>query len=539
MMFFGRLSLLSKIVLSSFPMLIAATAISFSFYHTSSAKDDEATRALAMVDSVTTAELQMVLMSEGLRGYLLNPSDTNELKRKKQADEDFGKEMERLSGLVQDNPEIQELGKEMAELDAGELDKAENHVADLIQKNTAEAQAYFAETYKPIRERQNANFQQLKKMVYAKSEKIMSEMHERKVNQALMLIFFLLTSVFAGVGMSVWISWRSVQKINHQIEALQAASQTLMNSSGEMEVASTELSAATQEQAASIQETSASAAEISSMASRASENAVGAAQSTSAAGEEVERGKQLVGHMIEAVGQISDSNHRIMTQVNESNVRFSEIVKVIEEIDVKTRVINDIVFQTKLLSFNASVEAARAGEHGKGFAVVAEEVGNLAAMSGNAAKEISGLLSTSIAKVNEIVNETKGKVEGMIAEGQEKVEVGTRVAMQCEEIFSHIVQTISSVKQLTGEISSASREQSQGVEEITRAITELDQVTQKNAATSTMVAQAAQSVAAQSDVIRSSLMAVAAAVQGGGSAPTSTVTESDSDHMTSLTRRAA
>lgn len=539
MNFFGRLSLLGKIVLSSLPMLIAATAISFSFYRASSSKDEEAGRAIAMVDSVTTAELQMVLMSEGLRGYLLNPSDTSELKRKKQADEDFGKEMERLSELVHDNPEIQELGKEMAELDAGELDKAENHVADLIQKNTAEAQAYFAETYKPIRERQNANFQQLKKMVYAKSEKIMSEMHERKVHQALMLIFFLLTSVFAGVGMSIWISRRSVQKINHQIDALQAASQALMNSSGEMEVASTELSAATQEQAASIQETSASAAEISSMASRASENAVGAAQSTSTAGEEVERGKQLVGHMIEAVGQISDSNHRIMTQVNESNVRFSEIVKVIEEIDVKTRVINDIVFQTKLLSFNASVEAARAGEHGKGFAVVAEEVGNLAAMSGNAAKEISGLLSTSIAKVNEIVNETKGKVEVMIAEGQEKVEVGTRVAMQCEEIFSHIVQTISSVKQLTGEISSASREQSQGVEEITRAITELDQVTQKNAATSTMVAQAAQSVAAQSNVIQSSLMAMAAAVQGGGSPSPTPVLETDSGPVTSFNRRAA
>jgi methyl-accepting chemotaxis protein len=78
-----------------------------------------------------------------------------------------------------------------------------------------------------------------------------------------------------------------------------------------------------------------------------------------------------------------------MNQINYSNEQMSEIVKVIQEIETKTKVINDIVFQTKLLSFNASVEAARAGEQGKGFAVVAEEVGNLAQMSGNAAKEIS------------------------------------------------------------------------------------------------------------------------------------------------------
>ena len=72
----------------------------------------------------------------------------------------------------------------------------------------------------------------------------------------------------------------------------------------------------------------------------------------------------------------------------------------ISEIGNKTKVINDIVFQTKLLSFNASVEAARAGEHGKGFSVVAEEVGNLAHMSGNSAKEITQLLESSINRVN-------------------------------------------------------------------------------------------------------------------------------------------
>jgi methyl-accepting chemotaxis protein len=89
--------------------------------------------------------------------------------------------------------------------------------------------------------------------------------------------------------------------------------------------------------------------------------------------------------------------------MNKSNDEISSIVKVIAEIGDKTKVINDIVFQTKLLSFNASVEAARAGEQGKGFAVVAEEVGNLATMSGKAAEEISSMLGDSMGKVELIV----------------------------------------------------------------------------------------------------------------------------------------
>ena len=79
-----------------------------------------------------------------------------------------------------------------------------------------------------------------------------------------------------------------------------------------------------------------------------------------------------------------------------------EILGYIKSIEEKTKVINDIVFQTKLLSFNASVEAARAGEQGKGFAVVAEEVGNLATMSGTSAEEISKLLESSISHIESI-----------------------------------------------------------------------------------------------------------------------------------------
>jgi hypothetical protein len=110
-----------------------------------------------------------------------------------------------------------------------------------------------------------------------------------------------------------------------------------------------------------------------------------------------------------AIMEIQETNKKLVDDVLEGNRKISEIVELVKEIGNKTKVINDIVFQTKLLSFNASVEAARAGEHGKGFAVVAEEVGNLASMSGQASKEISALLenlNTDSTQFNKIASPT-------------------------------------------------------------------------------------------------------------------------------------
>lgn len=94
--------------------------------------------------------------------------------------------------------------------------------------------------------------------------------------------------------------------------------------------------------------------------------------------------------------EIDSSNKELVKEIERNNTELTKITNMISEINEKTQVINDIVFQTKLLSFNASVEVVRAGEHGKGFAVVAEEVGNLASMSGKASLDISEMLETSI-----------------------------------------------------------------------------------------------------------------------------------------------
>lgn len=287
--------------------------------------------------------------------------------------------------------------------------------------------------------------------------------------------------------------------INAIAYSLKTSAEEVSSAASQIASSSVELSQATTEQAASLQETSSSIEEINSMISA---NTVSAQQSTQYSAQSLksaEKGKEVVAQMMDAMTTINDSNNQIMTQLDESNKEIENIVKLIGEIGAKTKVINDIVFQTKLLSFNASVEAARAGEHGKGFSVVAEEVGNLASMSGGAAVEISKMLEGSINRVNEIAKNQRERVGKLIQEGKVSIETGTKVALQCEEVLEEIVTIAGNVSHSVAEIAMASQEQAQGVQEVTKAIAQLDQVTQENTANAADSANASSSLSKQAE----------------------------------------
>jgi methyl-accepting chemotaxis protein len=185
--------------------------------------------------------------------------------------------------------------------------------------------------------------------------------------------------------------------------------------------------------------------------------------------------------MQSSMNQIQSSVQDIFTEFETNNKQIREIVQVISEIGEKTKVINDIVFQTKLLSFNASVEAARAGEHGKGFAVVAEEVGNLAQMSGRSAKEISDMLESGIKKVHEIVDQSNQRVSRLMESGKSKISEGFEQSRTCGEKIDDIVSNIGKVDHMTTDLNSAVVEQTNGTTEISKAVQLFSQSTEQNA----------------------------------------------------------
>ncbi len=248
-----------------------------------------------------------------------------------------------------------------------------------------------------------------------------------------------------------------------------AVAATLGESAAQVTAAATHVSRSSQslanganEQAASIEETGASLEEMAGMTKRNAENAVGANELARDARRAADAGANDMQAMSTA-----------MTEIKASSDDIAKIIKTIDE----------IAFQTNILALNAAVEAARAGEAGAGFAVVADEVRNLAQRSAQAARETAGKIEDSIAKTAQGVLLT-GKVAKSLAE---------------------IVDKVRQVDQLVSEVTTASREQSQGVEQITAAVAQMDKVVQGNAANAEEGAAAAEELNSQASMLKNAL----------------------------------
>ncbi|HLH96282.1 MAG TPA: methyl-accepting chemotaxis protein [Xanthobacteraceae bacterium] len=231
----------------------------------------------------------------------------------------------------------------------------------------------------------------------------------------------------------------AVARLRETVEAIVAAASEVAGASAEISTSTTNLSQRTEEQAASLEETSASMQEISATVRRNAENAVQADHLTSGSREVANRGGQVVAKAVTAMARIEESSRKI-----------SDIIGVIDE----------IARQTNLLALNAAVEAARAGDAGRGFAVVASEVRSLAQRSAQAAKDIKDLIINSSGEVQEGV--------GLVNEA------GTSLA--------EIMASIKQVADIVAEIAAASQSQSSGIDQINRALTQMDEVTQQNSA---------------------------------------------------------
>ncbi|MFP4294925.1 MAG: methyl-accepting chemotaxis protein [Halothiobacillaceae bacterium] len=248
----------------------------------------------------------------------------------------------------------------------------------------------------------------------------------------------------------------TVDKLKSLIGQIKESVDTINTAAKEISSGNTDLSQRTEEQASSLEQTASSMEELTSTVKQNAENARQANQLASSASEVAAEGGSKVRQAVSKMHELTESSEKI-----------SGIISVID----------GIAFQTNILALNAAVEAARAGEQGRGFAVVAGEVRNLAQRSAAAAKEIQALIT---------------------ADG-EIVAHGSKLVEEAGGIMGDIVNEVRRVTDLMAEISAASDEQSQGIEQVNQAVTQMDEVTQQNAALVEEAAAAAESLEEQSE----------------------------------------
>ncbi len=298
----------------------------------------------------------------------------------------------------------------------------------------------------------------------AKMEKQISSADHTMTLMALAAIVF-------GILLSFFIIRGITKVLNHAIDGLNEGAAEVASASEQVAQSSQSLAEGSCQQAAGIEETSSSLEEVSSMTKLNADNA------------------RQANSLMQATTDETGKANASMVELTKS---MAEISKASEETSKIIKTIDEIAFQTNLLALNAAVEAARAGEAGAGFAVVADEVRNLALRAAEAARNTSEMIEDTVKKVMD----------------------GSGLVTRTHEAFTQVAGSAKKVAELVGEITVASNEQAQGIEQVNVAVSEMDKVVQHNAASSEEFASASEELNGQARQMKGMVGELAALVGG-------------------------
>jgi hypothetical protein len=297
---------------------------------------------------------------------------------------------------------------------------------------------------------------------------------------------FAVVLIVAGIVVTVTIRRSVVLPVRTAVSELNGSAAKVFDASRQVSHSAQSLSGGATQQAASLEETSASLEEMASMTRQNAQNSQQAAALTGDVERLITRANDALGEMVTSMHAIKDSSNRV-----------AKIIKTIDE----------IAFQTNILALNAAVEAARAGEAGMGFAVVADEVRALAQRSAQAARDTAGLIEESIARSNE---------------GHDNV---TKVTAAITSVTAAAVQ----LKQLIDEVSTATGQQAQGIQQVSQAITHIERVTQTTAASAEESAAASEELTSQAEYTLRVVAGLSGMVGRAGDQPGAGAEEADQE----------
>lgn len=295
----------------------------------------------------------------------------------------------------------------------------------------------------------------------------------------------IITIILGFVGI-FYIKFHVLNKINTSMAKLKEQVDSTLVASHKLHRTNAQLNLTTSTQVSSVSETVAAISEMKAMSRSTAMNSQEGLKAVEMMNIRAESGEQRMKQLMSSVQRLDDNLRHIRASATstqqDTSAKLGQIIDILEDVEKKTDVINDIVLKTQLLSFNASIEASRAGSQGKGFVLVAQEVGNLARTTGNAALEIQNLLGHSRKEVQQISDAVNSQVVDVKEKVSECSQLSDKTRELGEEVNSIMSQNFQSTKLVTDKVSgvaNANSEQEKGIEQMNIAMGEISSSSEK------------------------------------------------------------
>lgn len=425
----------------------------------------EEVSSLAKVNNVAQdIRVNMVAMSDHMRGYLLDTSRTEEATLKEQADEGLVASVESI-GQVTDDPEYRRMTEAIGQLDHERLHPAETKVMELAAANRELAVKTYFDEYLPARRLQSTMVAELSTSALASLDTAVTTQLAELDRSATRGWWVACVGILVMLVTTGW-TIKAAVDLHRLQESIRDTTAQLLEGVKQVSAASSQVADSAQALSQGSTRQAQWLLETSSTMQTISERTRSNAQSTTRASDLM---SSVDGLVAESNGVLQEMVST-MSEVAASSQKVSKIIKTIDE----------IAFQTNILALNAAVEAARAGEAGMGFAVVADEVRNLAQRSAQAARDTAALIDESVQKSN----------------------AGSRGVQRVSEAIAAIATTVPDARQLVDAVSTDSQEQSRSVEQITTSIRDMEGRTQATAASAEQSAAASEQLSAQAECSR-------------------------------------